>query len=61
MNNHLLVVCALPTVLFVGGGLLLFMHIKFTIPDDTFLRDVGGMFMIGGIIIALQSLYSIYF
>ena len=60
MNIHLAIVCALPTALFILGGFLLFLDSKWPIPDDTAIRDMGGIFMVGGIVIALQSLYSIY-
>ena len=60
MNKHLAIVCALPTALFILGGFLLFLDSKWPIPDDTAIRDVGGMFMLGAIVIILQSLYSLY-
>ena len=61
MNKHLVIVCALPTVLFIGGGFLSYIGFKYKmVTDDRAMYDVGNMFMIGAVVIALQSLYSLY-
>ena len=61
MNTHLAIICALPTVLFILGSLLLYLDSQFPIPEDKTIRNVGKLFMAGAIAIVLQSLYSIYF
>ena len=60
MNKHLIIVCALPTALFLGGGFLYYLDSKWPIPDDKPIRNVGGIFMAGAIIIVLQAMYSSY-
>lgn len=60
MNEHLAIVCVLPTALFLVGGFLYCLGIKHPIPDDNTIPKLGITFMVGAIIIALQSLYSIY-
>ena len=60
MNNHLAIICILPTALFAGGSFLYFVGTKFPIPEDNTLRNIGSIFMIGAIVIALQALYSLY-
>lgn len=62
MNKHLVIVCVLPTALFIGGGFLAYIGFKYKIAtDDNTIYNVGGMFILGAIAIALQSLYSAYF
>ena len=60
MNKHLIIVCALPTALFLGGGFLYYLDSKWPIPDDKTIHNIGGLFMLGAIVIVLQSLYSLY-
>ena len=61
MNSHLAIICALPTTLFLLGSFLCYLDSKWPIPDDSTIRSIGNMYMLGGIVIALQALYSIYF
>ena len=60
MNKHLVIVCALPTALFLTGAFLTYLDSKFPIPEDKTIRNVGCIFMAGAIAIVLQSLYSLY-
>ena len=60
MNKHLIIVCALPTALFLGGSFLYYLNSKWPISDDSTTCNVGGMFMLGAIAIVLQLLYSLY-
>ena len=60
MNKHLAIVCALPTALFLAGAFLTYLNSKWPIPQDKTVRNIGDMFMLGAIVIALQSLYSLY-
>ena len=57
MNEHLTLICALPTVLFASGA---FLYTIGTNPGTEELRSVGKLFMVGAIVMVLQILYSIY-
>ena len=60
MNKHLVIVCTLPTALFLTGAFLTYLDNKFPIPENRTIRNVGCIFMAGAIAIVLQSLYSLY-
>lgn len=61
MNKHIAIICALPTALFLVGGLLCYLDSKWPIPEDKTIRNLGGIFLLGAIVIALQVVYNIYF
>ena len=57
MNEHLMVLCTVPTTLFIFGCFLLVAGIR--VPDKE-IRNFGGILILGAIVIVLKALHSLY-